>query len=69
MTNREWIESLTDRQLAEFYTHGLMVNFNTTEQHDIMNFPITIQQLTGSYMQSASGLEKWLSESQMYKVV
>lgn len=69
MTNREWIESLTDTQLAEFFTHGLMVNFNTTEQHNIMNFPITIQQLAGSYMQSASGLEKWLSESQMYKVV
>lgn len=66
-TNRQWLESLTDQQLAKFFTHGLMA----TAGHDmeVIPFPISIHQITGSYMQSTLGIEKWLSMPQDYMIV
>ena len=66
-TNREWLESLTDQQLAEFFTHGLMVT--TAHYMGVLPFPISIHKIAGSYMQSTSGIEKWLSMPQDYEVV
>ena len=66
-TNREWLESLTDKQLADFFTHGLMV----TSAHYIGVTPcyISIHDITGNYMLSTLGIEKWLSMPQDYIVV
>lgn len=65
-TNRQWLESLTDKQLAEFFTHGLIV---TSVHYDgVLPFPISIHQIAGSYMQSTLGIEKWLSQLQDYEV-
>ena len=66
MTNREWLESLTDKQLSEFFTHGIMVR---THYIGCLPFPISIHQISGSYMQSTLGIEKWLSMPQDYEVV
>lgn len=65
-TNRQWLNSLTDKQLAEFFTHGLMV----TSMHyiGVLPFPISIRQIAGSYTQSTTGIEKWLSMPQDYRV-
>ena len=65
-TNRQWLESLTDKQLAEFLTHGIMVR---TSYIGCPPFPISIHQIAVSYMQSTLGIEKWLSMPQEYVVV
>lgn len=31
MTNREWVESLTDEQLARFLTSGIMVRYKAND--------------------------------------
>lgn len=66
-TNRQWLESLTDKQLAEFFTHGLMVT--TADYAGVLPFPISIHQIAGSYIQSTLGIEKWLSMPQDYEIV
>ena len=66
LTNRQWIESLTNRQLAEFLTYGIMVRNNYL---DCIPFPISIHQIGGSYMQSTLGIEKWLEMPQDYEIV
>lgn len=66
ITNRQWLESLTDKQLAEFFTHGIMVK----NKHHLgcVPFPISIHQMAGGYMQSTLGIEKWLSMPQDYEI-
>ena len=66
MTNREWLESLTDKQLADFFTHGIVVR---THYIGCSPFPISIHQIAGSYIQSTLGIEKWLSMPQDYEVL
>lgn len=66
MTNREWLESLTDKQLSEFFTHGIVVI--SAHYEGVLPHPISIHQIAGSYMQSILGIEKWLSMPQDYIV-
>jgi hypothetical protein len=66
-TNRQWLESLTDQQLAEFFTHGLIVT--TAHYEGVLPHPISIHQIAGSYMHSTLGVERWLSMPQDYEVV
>jgi hypothetical protein len=66
ITNREWLESLTDKQLSEFFTHGLIVI--SAHYEGVLPHPISIHQIAGSYMQSTLGIEKWLSMPQDYIV-
>ena len=64
-TNRQWFESLTDKQLAEFLTVGLPVR----SIHYIgESFKINIYLIAMSYTESMAGLEKWLSMPQDYEV-
>lgn len=67
ITNREWLESLTDKQLAAFLTDGLFV----TSAHYLggVHFPVNIRMTANSYIQSNLGIEKWLSMPQDYEVV
>lgn len=65
-TNREWLESLTDKQLAQFLTRGLMV-VNTHYMGDYP-FCLDILSLASKYTQSELGIEKWLSMPQDYEV-
>lgn len=65
ITNRQWLESLTNKQLAEFFTFGLSVR----SVHYIGEpFIISITQIAMRYTASISGIEKWLSESQYYEI-
>ena len=66
-TNRQWLESLTDNQLSEFFTHGIVVI--SAHYEGVLPHPISIHQIAGSYMQSTLGIEKWLSMPQDYMVV
>lgn len=66
-TNRQWLESLTDKQLAEFVTCGLRV----TSAHYIVEYScyVSIHTIAAQYTQSTLGIEKWLSMPQDYIVV
>ena len=64
ITNRLWLESLTDKQLAEFLTFGLLVR----SVHYIGEpFMISISQIAMRYTASIKGIEKWLSMPQDYE--
>lgn len=65
-TNRQWLESLTDRQLAEFFTLGLQVR---SLHYHTDPFPISIAQIAMGYVASIAGVETWLSMPQDYIVV
>lgn len=66
-TNRQWLESLTDKQLAQFLIHGLKVE----SAHYIGDYPfyINITCIASKYTQSTLGIENWLSMPQDYIVV
>ena len=66
-TNREWLESLTDKQFAQFLVHGLKV----VSAHYMGCYPfhINITCVASKYTQSELGIEKWLSMPQDYEVV
>ena len=66
MTNRQWLESLTNRQLAEFLTHGIMVrslNYHTDA------FRVSIHDIARQYTSSTLGIELWLSATQEYALI
>lgn len=58
-TNREWIESLSNEDLAAFYTHGLIIE-------DYSPYPINIHQMIGSFTASEQGIKDWLSQPCRY---
>lgn len=64
-TNRQWLESLTNKQLAEFFTFGLLVR---PVRYISEPFIISISQIAMRYTASIAGIEKWLSESQDYEI-
>lgn len=66
-TNRQWLESLTDQQLSEFFTCGLRVT--TAHYLGVLPFFINMRSIADSYTQSNLGIEKWLSMPQEYVVV
>lgn len=75
-TNRDWLKSLTNKQLAEFLTCGLYV-------HDLRkiegNLPegtvyvrdriIDFNSIKMSYIQSHTGVENWLNSPQEFEVI
>lgn len=64
-TNRQWLQSLTNKQLAEFLTFGLLVR----SVHYISEpFIISISQIAMRYTASIAGIEKWLSMPQDYEI-
>lgn len=58
-TNREWLESLSDDDLAAFYTHGVLIERYSP-------YPINIHQTIGSFMSSQQGIKEWLSQPCKY---
>lgn len=65
-TNRQWLESLTDRQLAEFFTLGLQVR---SLHYHTEPFTVSITQIAMNYTASIAGIEVWLSMPQDYMIV
>lgn len=64
-TNRQWLESLTDKQLALFLTFGLLVKSN---HYSSEPFIMSIVQISMNYTASVAGIERWLSMPQDYEV-
>jgi hypothetical protein len=76
-TNRQWLESLSNKQLAEFLTCGLYVHTlyeiqdNLPEgvylRDSVMNINFNVIKMR--YTQSHTGVEHWLNSSQEFEVI
>lgn len=68
MTNRQWLESLTNSQLAAFLTTtGLYVR--SAHYAGTYATYINIREVAAQYTQSQLGIEKWLSMPQDFVIV
>ena len=63
MTNREWINSLTNKEQAEFYTTRLVVT--PIGYYDTICI-VNTSKIAGRYSQSTIGVEEWLSAEQEF---
>lgn len=75
-TNRDWLKSLTNKQLAEFLTCGLYVHdlneIYTNLPGGIIcnqNRTVNLKQITMRYIQSHTGVENWLNSPQEFEVI
>ena len=66
MTNKEWLGTLNEVELAEFLTYGLLVK-NT--QYESIPFHINIVEISRRYISSFAGIYDWLSEEQEFEVI
>ena len=72
LTNREWMNTLTDEQLSQFLTDGLLLHhklFDAIGNMYTTDFVTSISSVYRRYIDSPKGLEKWLSEPQEFDVV
>ena len=74
MTNREWLDSLSDEEYAKFIANGLLVKLKGYDGKPIYgiilpNFSFGASTLCGHYMASEKGIKEWLCASQSYEVV
>lgn len=66
MTNRAWLESLTDRQLSDFLTHGLILRIKAKPL--IVNC-YSIKDILWRNTKSDDAVTNWLSQNQEYEVI
>ena len=69
MTNREWMQSLTDEELANFLTDGLPVKDNRFRLAGYGMFLSSINTISSRYTSSHLGIEEWLKQEQEFEVV
>lgn len=77
MTNREWLESLSSKQLAEFLTCGLYVHNLCEIQCNLpegtayvdQNSTVNLKIIKMRYIQSHTGIEHWLNSPQEFEVI
>ena len=80
MTNREWLESLSDDDLSGFLALGIYVRDkkipevmpDTEDGYPISygtDFYISIRDVANQYAQSPLGLYQWLNEDQEFEVI
>lgn len=62
-TNRDWLKDLTNKQLSEFLTCGVVVR-NLSCPADV--FRVSIHDIARRYTSSTLGIELWLSATQEY---
>lgn len=67
MTNREWMESLTDYQLADFLTVGLSVICKSFPQAKCMYYT-NIDTIARYCAENSIGIIQWLYEEQEFEV-
>lgn len=69
MTNREWMQSLTDEELAYFLTAGLPVKDIRIGLDGYNMFGISVHTISHRYISSHLGIEEWLKQEQEFEVV
>ena len=68
MTNREWLATLSNKELSDFLTIGLWVKFCQPIVANLKSF-VSIQDISLRYSISAYGVEEWLKSSQEFEVI
>lgn len=71
-TNREWLESLTDKELAEFLTCGLFVHDRRPYEGNVpmkRDYVVSLKMVSSQYIQSHEGIRLWLGCEQEYEVI
>lgn len=71
-TNREWLESLTDKELAEFLTCGLFVHDRRMYEGDVpvkRDCVASLNMVSLRYTQSHEGVRQWLGSEQEFEVI
>lgn len=72
MTNREWLATLSNKELSEFLTIGLCVKFRQPIVGNtiiVTDGVVSIKDISLRYSISAYGVEEWLKSSQEFEVV
>lgn len=72
MTNREWLNTLTDEQLSQFLTGGLLLHHKPLEKVEGIAETDYITNISLVYRRSINStryLEKWLSDEQEFETV
>lgn len=64
-TNRDWLEDLTNKQLSEFLTCGVVVRSLSCPTD---TFRASIHDTARRYTSSTLGIESWLSATQEYVI-
>lgn len=67
MTNREWLNALTDKQLAAFLTNGLLCKYDTDDSD--FTVLVSLRRVLFRSTCSEDALFRWLSEEQEFEVV
>lgn len=60
------MQSLTDNELANFLTHGILVQL---KNYITVPYVINLSDIKGSYTDSKEGLKTWLAAPQEYQIV
>lgn len=68
MTNREWLATLSNRELSEFLTIGLWVKFCQSNVANVKSI-VSISHISRRYSISTYGVEEWLNSSQEFEVI
>lgn len=69
MTNREWMQSLTDEELANFLTDGLYVRDIRIGLDGFNMFAMSVHIIAHRYNSSRLGIEEWFKQNQEFEVV
>lgn len=75
MTNRDWLNSLTNKQLAEFLTYGLYVHDLNEIDSNLpgiirnQNRTVNLNEIKMRYIQSHTGVQDWLNSPQEFEVI
>ena len=67
MTNREWLNNLTDKQLAAFLTNGLPCKYDGDDSD--FTILVSLKRVLFRGTCSEETLFRWLSEEQEFEVV
>jgi hypothetical protein len=67
MTNREWLNTLTDSQLAAFLTNGLLCKYDMDDSD--FTILVSLRRVLFRGTCSEDTLFRWLSEEQEFEVV
>ena len=72
MTNRQWLETLSAQELAEFLTCGIYVKLHypiVGNLYTVSEMAVSIRDIASRYIQSHEGIALWLNEKQEFEVI
>ena len=68
MTNREWLATLSDKELALFLTTGVPIIPTERDRCTYLQCTLAISDLKWRFIQSTTGVEQWLSSPQEFVI-